>query len=258
MMEPMNDTLDPTAQALVQARRSGMPAAAVVPADAAAAYAAQHAVARALGWFDDRGAPRHWKSGGPSRDATLTHAPLPPAGVWNSPADTGTLALQLRAVEAEVALRISRDVDAALAARLDHRAAAELVDAMTVSIEFVDSRWREGLDAPPLAKLADLQSHGALVLGRWVPFDAARDWRAQRCTVTIGAQAPREFVGSHPLGTPTFVLPAWLRHATRDGAVLRAGSVVTTGTWCGVLHAQAGETVRVAFDGIGDAELRFA
>jgi 2-keto-4-pentenoate hydratase len=250
-------TIDGAVQALVQARRSGQAAAAVVPADAAAAYAVQHGVAGALGWFGDD-SPRHWKSGGPSREATLTHAPLPPAGVRDSPADTGDWPFHLRGIEAEIALRLARDVDAALAARIDHAGASALVDAMTVSIEVVDTRWREGLDAPPLAKLADLQAHGALVLGRWVAFDAARDWRAQRCTVRIGAQPPREFRGTHALADPAFVLPAWLRHATRDGATLRAGSVVTTGTWCGVLHAQAGDHVHVAFDGIGDAAVRFA
>ena len=53
-------------------------------------------------------------------------------------------------------------------------------------------------------------------------------------------------------------LPAWLKHATRGGRVLQAGSVVTTGTWCGILHAQAGDTVTVKFDGIGEARVTFA
>jgi 2-keto-4-pentenoate hydratase len=49
------------------------------------------------------------------------------------------------------------------------------------------------------------------------------------------------------------VLPEWLRHATRDGDVLPAGSVVSTGTWCGALEAQAGDRVCVQFDGVGEA-----
>ena len=44
-------------------------------------------------------------------------------------------------------------------------------------------------------------------------------------------------------------------HATRDGGVVCAGTVVTTGTWVGVLDAAAGERVRVEFDGIGEAEV---
>ena len=57
--------------------------------------------------------------------------------------------------------------------------------------------------------------------------------------------------GSHSLQDPAWLLPQWLRHATAHFGVLRAGSVVTTGSWCGLLMAQAGERVQVAFDGLG-------
>lgn len=45
----------------------------------------------------------------------LTHAPLPPAGVWASPGDASRWPMQHRLVESEIALRLGRDVDAALA-----------------------------------------------------------------------------------------------------------------------------------------------
>ena len=246
-------TMDP-ARLLVEARRTRAPVGAPQIADAAAAYAAQRAVAAALGWFAD-GPARHWKSGGPSRTAVQTHAPLPPQGVWSSPADAAGFPLRLRWIEAEIALRLGRTVDARLAAGLDAAAATALVDAMCVSIEVVDSRWQEGFDAPPLARLADLQSHGALVLGDWQPF-RVRDWTAQSCRVRIGDRPPVEFRGSHPMADPAFVLPVWLRHATSDGTTLAAGTVVTTGTWCGLLEAQAGDAVHVEFDGIGDARVQ--
>jgi 2-keto-4-pentenoate hydratase len=247
-------TTDAAVQALVQARRTQQTTPAVTLADAAAAYAVQDGVAAALGWFNGA-TPRHWKSGGPSRDAVLTHAALPPDGVWTSPADAGAWPFHFRGIEAEIALRLAHDVDAALASTLDVDAARALVDAMCVSIELVDSRWTEGRGAPPLAKLADLQSHGALVLGDWVPF-AARDWAAQHCVLTIGDAPAQTFRGTHSMGDPAFVLPAWLRHATRAGAVLPAGTVVTTGTWCGLPLAAAGERVIAEFPGIGRAEVQ--
>ena len=250
--------VDAAVQALLQARRSHQttPAADVPLPDAAAAYAVQAGVAQALGWFGG-GAPRHWKSGGPSRDAVLTHAPLPPTGVWASPADARERSwlFHFRGIEAEVALRLARDVDAALATTLDASTASALIDAMCVSIELVDSRWTEGRNAPPLAKLADLQSHGALVLGEWVPF-TARDWAAQTCVLSIGDAAPQTFRGTHSMGDPAFVLPAWLRHATRDASVLQAGTVVTTGTWCGLPLAAAGDRVSAEFAGIGRAAVQ--
>jgi 2-keto-4-pentenoate hydratase len=69
-------------------------------------------------------------------------------------------------------------------------------------------------------------------------------------------QPAQAFRGSHSMADPVFVLPAWLRHATRNGSVLPAGTVVTTGTWCGLLPARAGDEVEVQFDGIGAAHVR--
>lgn len=246
--------IDTAVQALVQARQTQRATAALPLPDAAAAYAVQDGVARAFAWFGDR-MPRHWKSGGPSREAVLTHAALPPQGVWDSPADARAWPFRLRGIEAEVALRLARDVDAVLAANLNPNRAGALIDAMCVSIEIVDSRWVEGLDAPALAKLADLQSHGALVLGTWVPF-VARDWSAQVCRVQIGALPPVERRGSHALADPLFVLPAWLRHATQGGRGVPAGTIVTTGTWVGILHAAAGDLVSAEFTGIGQASVQ--
>ncbi len=252
-MDMMNP-IDVAVTALVTARRSGQPAADVHLPDAAAAYAVQDGVAQAMGWFG-AAMPTYWKSGGPSPTAVQTHAPLPPAGVWASPADARGWLFQFRGIEAEIALRLGRDVDEALAAGLDGDAAGALVDAMCVSIEIVDSRWAAGAGAAPLAKLADLQSHGALVLGAWAPY-ATRDWAAQLCRVAIGRAPVAEHRGTHSFGNPVHVLPQWLRHATRDGRRLAAGTVVTTGTWCGLPMAAAGDRVHVEFPGIGRAEVQ--
>jgi 2-keto-4-pentenoate hydratase len=253
----MNDAAA-LAQALVAARRqrtllssSEWSPALQTPAEA---YAVQDAVAAALAWFS-AAPPTHWKSGGPSRDSVLTHAPLPPAGVRASGAAFDDWPMHTRAIEAEIALRLAVDVSPAQADKLQPEDVDSLIDAMAVSIEVCDSRWREGPQAPALLRLADLQSHAVLALGDWLPY-ARRDWMVQRCEVRIGAQPPVTRTGTHSLGDPAWVLPQWLRHATRHGASVPAGSVVTTGTWVGMLPARAGDEVTVEFDGIGRASLR--
>jgi 2-keto-4-pentenoate hydratase len=35
-----------------------------------------------------------------------------------------------------------------------------------------------------------------------------------------------------------------------------AGTVITTGTWCGLLPAQPGDRVVVRFDGVGEAAVQ--
>lgn len=252
--------IESVAQALVRAREAHTCADAQRFADALStqddAYAVQDAVAGLLGWRATGAS--YWKSGGPSRQAQPTHAELPLAGVWPSPADARGWPFTWRGIEAEIALRMGEPVDAARAGALDAAGAAALVDAMAVSIEVVDSRWQQYVDAPALLKLADLQSHGALVLGEWRPFEA-RDWAAQSCRVTIGGERIEriERRGTHALGDPAYGLVAWLRHATRGGRRIEAGSVVTTGTWVGILPAAAGDLVTVEFDGVGRASIQF-
>ena len=70
--------------------------------DAEQAYWVQDGVGRALGVFGS-GVPQHWKSGGPSRTATLTHAPLPPAGVRTGPARFADMGFHIPGFEAEIA-----------------------------------------------------------------------------------------------------------------------------------------------------------
>lgn len=217
------------------------------------AYSVQSAVARHHGWYLDA-PPRYWKSGGANRQAELTHAPLPPVGVCESPANCGDWPFAMRGIEAEIALRLGKPVDAALADTLVPEDAVHLVDCMAVSIEIVDSRWQQGMAAPALLKLADLSSHGALVLGNWVAYQAL-DWSRQVCRVCVGEQPEVKRVGTHPLGDPAWLLPQWLRHACANSGPLPAGTVVTTGTWVGVLLGQKGDHVKVVFDGLGEASV---
>lgn len=224
--------------------------------DTQAAYALQQAVGEALGEWPAGALPSHWKSGSAARDVPLVHAPLLPSGVHGDGADlrAQTWLLQPPLVEAEIALRLGRSVDAATAAALQPQDAAAWVDAFAVAIEVVDSRWRDLAHTSPLLKLADFQVHGALVLGPWQPWRAI-DWSAQAGTLRCG-DAVHGFAGCHPLGTPTWLLPQWLRHLTRHGASVPAGTVVTTGAWCAGVAAAPGSAVIAAFEGLGEVRLR--
>ena len=255
-------SVEAVTQTLLQARARADLADALPLANSLAgpedAYAVQQAVARELGWFA-QGAPRAWKSGGPARGAPLTHAPLPPAGVWSSPARAGDWPLHTRGIEAEIALRLGQDVSVAQAWQLKAGECAGLVDAMAVSIEVVESRWQQQFAAPPQLLMADQLCHGALVLGDWQACDlagAAPDWSRQVCRLRIGTGETSAHTGTHSLGDPAWLLADWLRHATLAYGTLSAGTVVTTGSWVGLARAQAGDLVHVGFDGIGEAWLQ--
>lgn len=188
--------------------------------DEADAYAVQEGVSAALGWKLDR-----WKSGGASPQGPFSHSPVNPVA-----------GKALLGVEAEVALRVD---------------AGGKPDAMCIAVELVASRWQEGLDAPALLRMADHQSNAGLLLSAWQPYRPL-DWAQLEWRLALPGQPEVVRRGGHSLADPAGVLPAWLRHATRNGSKVAAGTVVTTGAWGG-LHALDGE-VRgtLSFEGLGE------
>jgi 2-keto-4-pentenoate hydratase len=186
--------------------------------DEADAYAVQQGVAAALGW-----PLAQWKSGGAGPQGPFSHSPVNPL--------VGTALL---GVEAEVALRLGRDVSPAEALG----DVPNLVDAMCIAVECVASRWVEAMSAPDLLRMADHQSNAGLLLGEWQPYRAL-DWARLPWRLSLTGQPEVSQQGGHALANPAGVLPAWLRHATRGGGTVLAGTVVTTGAWGG-LHAVTG------------------
>lgn len=255
-----------TADALWWARQQGesMAAGADVIAllrDPDDARAVQRALAQAYGWWPADCAPRYWKSGGTGRDQPLVHAPLPELGIRTGMTEAAppSPVFQMRGAEAEIALRIGAEVTAEQAAALDHASAQALVDGWCVALEWVDVRWRDGVKAPALAQLADGQCHGGLLLGDWQPMSAlqGKDWSAQTCTITVNSDAPKTFTGTHSLGDPAWLLLDWLQHVAREYGSVPAGTVVTTGTWCGCMQLQAGDRFQAEFSGLGTLAWQF-
>lgn len=257
MSTASTDSIDTIVQSLLRVHRGGPladdQALQGLISSEAQAYAVQDRLLAALG--DTAACPRHWKSGAPTRVDASKHAPLPSRGVRSTGASVNDLQLRHGLFEAEVALRIGREVTPNEALQIGVEDASALLDGMCVSIELLDSRWTSARTAAPLLKQADLLMHGALVLGDFVPF-AARAWDQQACLVRIGEADAHPFRGTLGIVDPAWVLPAWMRHATRHGASIPKGTVVSTGTWCGVLQARAGEPVTVEFPGIGTATVQ--
>jgi len=263
----MNNT---TPQALAAALAQAWQQDLLLPSDAWSsalsdgedAYLAQELLALRLGWADvTTGQVGCWKSGGPSRQALLCHAPLAPRGVRSAglaELDFSDLHLREPGIEAEIALRLGVDVSPARAAQLSHAEASTLIDAYAVSAELVSSRWLEAGEAPALLRQADCLSHGGLALGEWKPWraQARPDWRRLGCWIQRNQDAPKLNRGSHSLEDPVYLLPSFLRHLSRRGATVPAGTVVTTGAWVVQADLSAGDRLRVGFEGLGELSLR--
>lgn len=245
---------DDLAARLLAARRLHQPIAAANddgPADAAQAYDVQWCVTQAL----SRGLRvAHWKVGAASREHMPQAAPVPAPHVLPSPArwtDAPTSAL---AIEAEVAFRVARDIDAATAATIDF---ADAFDRVLVAIEVCDTRLAAQPAPNALWKLADSLSNAGLVVGSGSCAPGEVDFARLRCVVDIDGSRRFDGTASHPLGDPRVLLPWWLAFATAR-APLRAGDVVTTGSWCGMVPISSDSRATVMFEGIGRAEVGIA
>jgi len=137
---------------------AAVPHAEVIGPDAAAAYAVQDATLRGLGPVGG------WKVGAKGPSAEPACAPLPAGGLFPS----GTTLLgppwRMRGIELEVAVRLRRDL---VPGPGEPEAAMlrDAIEAVLPVIEVVETRLADWRDSPLLAQLADLQSHGGLVLG---------------------------------------------------------------------------------------------
>jgi 2-keto-4-pentenoate hydratase len=255
------NAIEDIAAALVAARKTGIAAdetrwidLSLTPAER---NQVQEIVAGALGWHYAAGQPSHWKGGGPGPGSQAHFARLPEPWVSPSPGVFQAAGFHRPGIEIEVAFRLARDIEAGDLALRSANDPAAFLDAMAVSIELVDFRWQGQAAAPGTLRDCDLQSNAALVVGEWTPLRAI-DWAAQVATLEVNGQPVGRYQGAHAAGDPLWFASQWLEHAVARHGRLAEGSVLTTGSWCGMVWLDGPSEVTARFDGIGEARLTLA
>ena len=216
------------------------------PRTEAQAYLIQRAV------MDDLGGIGGWKVGAPGPDGPVTCAPLPAAAIQDSPA---TITGSDRLVEAEIALRLAHD----LPPRDQPYTRADILAAIASAhpaIEVLQSRYLDVAAVDPLSALADSLSHFGLVVGPAIPDWQSLDLAAETVRVTADGTVIKTGAGN-PAGDMIRML-LWLANEGAHWAGgLRAGQVVTTGSWTGKDPVPPGGEARIRFDHAGEAAVRF-
>ncbi|MDQ0588551.1 2-keto-4-pentenoate hydratase [Variovorax paradoxus] len=229
------------AHALYLARRDGrrVPSALLQPASRGEAYAIQDATLAAIGPVGG------WKVSALAPGHEPTCAPLPAEGLLPDGARLQGPAWRLRGIEAEIGFQLGTDLPPR-AAPYTLADLARAVESVLPVIEIVETRLADWFGADAHAQLADLLSHGALVLGRRQPFAPAWfDLRRAEAALHFDGQTVAHTVGEHP-SPDAGALLVWLaNHCAARGAGLKAGQIVTSGSCTGMLFASAGTAVRV-------------
>ncbi len=221
---------------------------AVRPRTEAQAYAVQHAIMAELGAIGG------WKVGSPGPDGPMNCSPLPAAGIQHSPGTAPRASL--RGVEAEIGVLFAHD----LPPRERPYTAAEVGAAIASAhpmIEVLDSRYTDP-DAvgDPLSLLADSMSHGGLVLGAAIPEWGAIDLAREGVRLKVDGVEVKAGRGN-PAGDMMRLLVWMANTGARWAGGLRAGQVVTTGSWTGKDIVPPGGTAEIVFDRCGSAKVTF-
>jgi 2-keto-4-pentenoate hydratase len=158
--------------------------------------------------------------------------------------------MPLLGMEAEIAFRFLRDAPLR-EAPYSYEEVAERVVAFP-AIEIVATRYRDYKGTPLIERVADCMSNGAFVAGESQPAWRTMDLVNIRASLAFGETVVAQGVGGHVAGDP--LRPAVdLVNVLRAGEGVRAGQVMTTGTYTGLHYATPGTRVRAAFDGFGAA-----
>jgi 2-keto-4-pentenoate hydratase len=216
----------------------------LVPADADAAYVAQYGL---LGAIEDHAGG--WKLGARSADGSIQGAPLPARGIYGGGAVLKCSDFPVLGLELEIAFSFGRAFNVADAALSDGEIMAS-VQSMRTSIEIVASRVAGWPQVPQLVQLADLQNHGALVVGEPIDYAETFPFVSPAAHFSIGGKILFEGQGNNPAGDPRRLLPWVVRHCIARQLPLPAGSVLTTGTYVGAHFSTGAGLVKGEIDGL--------
>ncbi len=214
------------------------------------AYLIQRAIMAELG-----GEVGGWKVGSPGPDGPVTCAPLPASGVRRSPGQVSAGVSGDRVVEAEIAVRIAHD----LPPRATPYSRAEVLAAIGSAhpaIEVLQSRYVDVDGVDKLSALADSLSHGGLVVGDPIPDWQGIDLGTEQVRLLVnGAEVKRGT--ANPAGDMLRLVVWMANEGAHAAGGLRAGQVVTTGSWTGKDAVPPGGEARIVFTHAGAAEVRF-
>ena len=250
----MSDATAEAAALLLEARRdparklADLPDA-LKPADRAAGYAIQRKVAASLGAIGG------WKVSPFGADAPPMCGALPASGIVPGPATLKLGPHHLRAIEAEVCVRMGADLPPR-AAPYSREEVMAAIAAFHPVIEVVDSRFIEpnGLAQP--TGIADTQAHGGLVYGPGVTDWRGIDLAAESVEQVVDGKLDASRTG-HP-GGDLIGEVVWLANVGSGWAGgLKAGQFVTCGSWSGANRVGPTAQVRVKFSSVGEVALDF-
>ncbi|WP_042319841.1 2-keto-4-pentenoate hydratase [Paraburkholderia caledonica] len=216
----------------------------LTPTDAGAAYAVQHEILAIAG-----ARIGGWKIGAKSDSGPIQGAPLPEVDRYPDGATVPRAAFAPLGLELEIAFRFGRSFEPSTTpySEADVHAA---IGSFGATIEIVASRFDAWPDVDKLAQLADLQNHGALVVGEFMPYDESFPFVSPALRFDFNGRDVVELTPANPAGDPRRLLTWLVNHATSRGVTVTPEMVVTTGSYTGMFFPRSAGTAHGRIEGL--------
>ncbi|HEX3634874.1 MAG TPA: 2-keto-4-pentenoate hydratase [Paraburkholderia sp.] len=235
-------------QRLADARRQHLTLAALpdeqTPADGAAAYAIQHDLLRILD-----ASIGGWKIGAKSDSGPIQGAPLPASDLHADGARLPREAFTPLGLELEIAFRFGRRFEPSTTPYSEAEVRAG-IGSFGATIEIVASRYAGWPNVDKFAQLADLQNHGALIVGEFAPYREDFPCAAPQLRFCFEGNDVVKETPANPAGDPRRLLTWLVNHATSRGIAVTPEMVVTTGSYTGIFFPQGAGTASGHIEGL--------
>jgi 2-keto-4-pentenoate hydratase len=248
----MNEAVERAAQYLAELRRGRRTGPRLPedcrPRNAESALALQSRVGQLLG-----GSVGGWKCSAPSGDRIVA-APIYAADIHTGSRCPVATASPAASIEPEIAYVLAHDLPPREAPYTESEVRASIGEARLV-LELIGSRYTHPKEADFFEKLADSLSNVGLYVGPVIAGGVTPEMGTLPISMEARGRVFFTEQGKHPDGHP-FVPLHWLvNFLSRRGQRLKAGEVVTTGSYAGVVEAPVGEPLRIVFGNIGIIEV---
>lgn len=243
------------ARALSEAWRTGETLQSIsddwTPADAQAAFDVQHEMLALQGWRIGG-----WKVGAKSADGPIQGAPLPDSACKPGGARFERAAYAPLGLELEIAFRFGRTFEPRAEPYSDEEVLAS-IESMAATIEIVASRYAQWPRIDKLAQLADLQNHGALIVGEFAPYREDFPFVVPHASFRFGGEeVMKHGQATNPAGDPRRLLPWVVDHCARTRRIeITPQTIVTTGSYTGMFFPGRPGAARGEIDGLPPVEL---
>lgn len=214
------------------------------PSDHKTAYAIQTEFLKNIGVLGG------WKVGSSSPTAEPSCSPLPQQRIFQAPTSIPAKQFRTLGFEAEIAFILGQDLTS-----LSSYSREEVESAIASAhpaIEIVSSRFKEWDKIDDFSKIADLQNHGALLIGAPINNWQKISFKNQPLFIQRNQETLVDQIGGNGNGEDVLRLLVWLAsHAANRGLPLRKGMVITTGSWSGLHSMAVGDSIFVKFSDVG-------